>query len=316
MADYQWLRKVKLAVGDDTGSGLDLSDLHIVFRVQTATISTPKLLEVRIFNLWEGDAQTIQQEFTQVQLSAGYQDGPFGKIFSGSISRIRIGRENATDTFLEIVACDGDEAYCWGTVQQALAAGHTLTDELNLIKAQLEPYQITIGYIPELQNDKGKGIRGKVVYKSLRDFISNFAAEITCDWHIEDGQLSFIPQAGYVPGDAVVLNGQSGILGSPVQTIDGLEARCLLNPNLRPGRLIQVNNKEVQTETIRPTPISVSDQLYIPDLSKDGTYKVYALSHIGDTRGQAWFSELICEAMNPTSGNVVTSSRYLEAVPQ
>ena len=46
-----------------------------------------------------------------VMLQAGYENGAYGIIFSGTILRIRTGRESATDTFLEIMAADGDIAF-------------------------------------------------------------------------------------------------------------------------------------------------------------------------------------------------------------
>jgi hypothetical protein len=36
-----------------------------------------------------------------------YRDGAYGIIFQGTIKRIKTGRENATDTFIEIMAADG-----------------------------------------------------------------------------------------------------------------------------------------------------------------------------------------------------------------
>ena len=42
---------------------------------------------------------------------------------SGLIKQVRIGRENGTDTFLNIAAADGDKAYNFAVVNATLAAG-------------------------------------------------------------------------------------------------------------------------------------------------------------------------------------------------
>ena len=118
----QWIRRVSLIVGDATGKGLDLSELHVSFRTFSATTQSPKRSTIRVYNVKDATARTIQNEFTQVFLQAGYGDN-FGLIFSGAIKQARKGRENATDTFIDLIAADGDEAYNWSVANTTLAAG-------------------------------------------------------------------------------------------------------------------------------------------------------------------------------------------------
>ncbi|MGC8165472.1 hypothetical protein ACP3WT_28400, partial [Salmonella enterica] len=66
--------------------------------------------------------QRIEQEFTRIVLQAGYA-GNYGIIFDGSVKQVRRGRENQTDTYLDITAADGDSAYNFAVVNTSLAAG-------------------------------------------------------------------------------------------------------------------------------------------------------------------------------------------------
>jgi hypothetical protein len=103
-------RKCSLIVGDTAGNGLELSALRVTFTVNKADNQSPAHAIIRVYNLSDDTARTVQKEFTRVALQAGYE-GDYGLIFSGTVSQVRKGRENPTDTFLEIVATDGDEAY-------------------------------------------------------------------------------------------------------------------------------------------------------------------------------------------------------------
>lgn len=140
MAD-QYGRVFSLIVGAAGGKGLDLSALHCKFETHRATPQTPGWAVVRVYNVARSTALAIQREFTNVFLQAGYPDN-FGTIFSGKIRQKRTGRENATDTYLEIIAQDGDTAYNWsvmgpqpgtGKSGVSLAAGWKSQDVLDRI---------------------------------------------------------------------------------------------------------------------------------------------------------------------------------------
>ena len=44
-----------------------------------------------------------------------------------------------------------------------------------------------------------------------------------------------IPSGDIFPAEAVVLTAETGLVGAPEQTNDGIKVRCLLNPRLRIG---------------------------------------------------------------------------------
>jgi hypothetical protein len=306
----QYLRKCTLLVGDDTGSGIDLSNLQIKFSVVSATTQTRKHMEARIYNVADQTAATVQNEFTQVQLSAGYQNGPFGVIFSGYVTQFRRGRENAVDSFLDIIAATDDIPYNWANLNISINAGWSPTDVLNAILKALKPYGVTAGSIPELPPIEMP--RGKAAYGSVKDLLRGLASSQDCDWNLHDGKLNLIPRYTTVIGDVVTLNPQSGLLNSPTQTVDGLTVSSTLNPNIRPGGVIHVETGLVNTASI-VTPLTAED--YIPTLSVDGQYKAYSVTHVGDTRGQEWFTESICAALDPINGQVVGSQRFIQAIP-
>lgn len=301
----QFLRKVSLIVGNASGQGLDLSQLHIRFTIWSATTQSPKHTTIRVYNVADATAKRLQQEFQQVFLQAGYGDN-VGQIFSGSIKQIRKGRENATDTFIDIIAADGDAAYNFATINTTLVSGWTAADVYNAILASLKPYGVTAGYAPAFPATKGA--RGKTMYGMTRDYLRELAASVGSMWNIYDGKLDLIPVSGYIPGQTQVITSATGMVGVPTQTVDGIIVKCLLNPNIRPGSLIQINNASIQQAALS---VDYTATNYFPSLDDDGFYAVYAMTITGDTRGNAFHTDMICVGVN---GTKPLTSTYTNAV--
>lgn len=310
----QWLRQCSLVVGDSGTQGIDLSQLHIRFTIWSASIQSPKHTVIRVYNLAPDTIKRMQKEFTRVFLSAGYGDN-VAQIFGGSIKQIRIGRENATDTFVDIIAADGDTAYNFATINATLAAGWAATDVYNAILLSLKPYGVTAGYAPTFPATKGT--RGKSMYGMTRDYLRELANSVGSYWYIQDGRLNIIPIAGYIPGPAQVITDKTGMVGVPVQTVDGITVKCLLNPAIIPGARIQIDNASVQQVQFDVS-YGALNNFYDPNnaskntgLDADGLYKVYALTMSGDTRGNDFYSDMICAAVN---GTTPLTSGYTNAV--
>jgi hypothetical protein len=321
----QWLRKCELVVADDSGKGLDLSAMEFKFDVVSATASTLKRLDCRIYNLSENTANKIQQA-TQIRLKAGYQNNPYGVIFSGLISFFRRGKENSVDSFLDITAGDCESAYNFGTVSRALQAGSSLDDQLQVVLDALKEYGITRGDIPDLTSTaisasattatySPRLTRGTSCFRMIKEVLQDLSVAAKCNWFFEDGRLNMIPLDGVREGGAIILDTRSGLVGAPTQTLDGLVIRSLLNPNIQTARALQVSSKLIQTATPVPgaTQPDFADPT-TPGLSKQGLYKVYQLHHMGDMRSDEWFTEAICAAIDPDNGVGVRSDTFAQAV--
>lgn len=304
----QYIRKVSLLIGSDTGESLDLSELHLNFAVWSSTAQTLRHARIRVYNASDDTVQRIQNEFTRVVLQAGY-DGNFGLIFSGTVGQYSRGRESATDTYLDIVAQDAAPAYNYAVMNTTLAKGWQPDDYYKSLLKSFGPYGVNQGNKPEFSSSAAP--RGKVCYGMARDYMRSFAAATGTRWYLKDGQLHVIPLNGYLPDEAVVLRADTGMIGIPVQTLDGVVVRCLMNSNIITGGRVKIDNASItQTKVLTgtnadgtpnsggPKTTDVNDY-NIPALSNDGVYVVYSLTHAGDTRGNAWETQMIC--FNPSS---------------
>lgn len=305
--DSSWLRQLAFVVGDASGKGLDLSGLRVRFTVTSASVQTLKRLEARIYNLSGAHAKQIQNQFTQVLLQVNYENQPAAVIFAGTICQIGIGRENATDSFVDIVAADGDIPYNWATVNQTIAAGWTPITVQNALDTSLQHFGVSMGASPSLSQNGAP--RGRVLYGMTRDELRQFSNSNGLWWTLENGTLDFQKQLGYIPGGHVVVSSATGMIGIPTQTADGVVVRTLLNPQIRTGRLLQIDNASISQTDIR-TVASPSDIPFLPSLDNDGLYIAYHVVHFGDTRGNEWYTDSICTALTgttPISGTYTTA---------
>lgn len=293
-AGRQWLRECSLVVAGSNGQGLELGELRVVFKVSKGAVETPNSAEIRVYNPSEATANSIRREFSQVVLQAGYQGG-FGIIFSGNIRQVRRGRENGTDTWLEIIAADGDWAYNYAVVNTTLAAGSTPADRMKVCQGAFSEKGVQEGHMTD---PGGNGLpRGKVMYGMARKHMRDAACGSGCEWSFQDGKVQVVKASGYLPGEAVVLTHETGLIGTPEQTNEGIKVRCLLNPSLRIGGRIKLDNKSVQQVK---TDLKMR-ALYPPRLDHDGLYRILRLDFVGDTRGNDWYADALCIGLDDTS---------------
>lgn len=289
----QFGRVAQLVVGQAGGAGLDLSQLHLKFSIHQWDLQTPNTATVRVYNLAEATAQQIQKEFTAVNLQVGYEGSGLGLLFAGTIVQIRRGRENATDTYVDIVAADGDEATNFAIVNTAIAAGSTFRDRINALTAAMGLPQGHIADLPAATLP-----RGRTYYGMARDHLREASLGTDTKWSVQDAQIQLVPLGGFLPGEAVVLNSATGMIGLPEQAIDGIHVRCLINPKIKVGGRVQIDNKSVQQARLNLGVEGSAQNAFIPSIADDGFYRVVVAEHEGDTRGNDWYSNLICIAMN------------------
>lgn len=290
----QWLRKCNLIIGG-SGDGVDVSNLRITFTVKKTSVQTPNEAEIKIYNLSSETAAKIQREFTRVILQAGYQDN-FAVIFDGTAKQIKTGRDNGTDTYLHIFASDGDASYNFAVVNTTLAAGSSPSDHIAAAASPMGEHGTTVGHIGDIGGQKLA--RGKVMYGNSRDYLRQSAQSSDADWSIQDGKLQVIPSRGLLPTQAILLNSKSGLIGTPEQTNDGIKIRALLNPMIKIGGKIIVNNKDIELATISENKTTKSGQKKQPadkpaTIADDGAYKVIKAEYSGDNRGTDWYCDII-----------------------
>lgn len=304
----QYLRTVSVAIeggktftytGDENGG----QGFRITFETTQKDASTPNVLRVGIFNL--ADSSTHPAFFTgkTVTLSAGYVGGPIYVLFKGQIRQARNLRADVTDKVLAILATDGSEPRNYAVVNKTLSAGHTYHDRVMACFEPMKALGITLGYIDKDALSKVKFSRGCALFGNAKDWLRQTAAATKTSWSIQNGKLQILANDKPLPGGAIVLNSKTGLVGLPVQTIQGIEGVALLNGQIVPGCTVAIDQKSIQQAEFDPSVTGAPNnaQLERFGISADGTYKVFYVGHIGDTRGEPGFTNFVAVATSAGS---------------
>lgn len=330
-------RKCTLQVTNAAGEGLDLSEFRIVFNTTAHEDGVPGTAVIRIYNLRPKTVNQIRQEYQVVTLQAGYETGPFAAIFIGSIKQFRVGKENATTTYLDLLCADQDVLYNATAINKSIAAGSTPSQVIaecvaagnaqqniaspGAIPVSINPYSVNFLEAGGIQNP-----RGKVLYGSSSDLIRSTASAMNASWSVQKGVLQVVPFDRYLPTETVVLSQFSGVVGIPEVTNEGIKIKCLLNPLLQVGGTVTLNNALVNqivsalgnivfggvSKGIAPSqsyqPTSEDNAEFYANVGNDGAlYRMLVIEYEGDTRGQPWYANITCLLIDASTKTVITN---------
>ena len=329
-----WMRHFELQLMGDNGDTLYLSEFKATYTINWFAISSATRTGVfKIYNLSPQTVRKIAgREFTKIRLIAGYygvaptvdasqvgipypvdpasisQSGGrnYGQLFSGEIRYTLTGKDNPVDAYVLIQAADSEKAFLESQSNHTLAAGWTAQTLFNALMNDFAHYGVTAGRTPPFPATAHS--RGRVIHGMTRDIMDDVARMCDATWMLVDNQVQMIRKDDYVH-EPIELNSKTGLVGMPQQTIDkGVNVRCLINPNIRVNGLIHLDERSIYQNDLasqsqksagaqnsNPGGKSQSSPPVIPGvLATDGIYKVTGIVYTGDTRGQAWYMDMVC----------------------
>jgi hypothetical protein len=308
----QWLRKWSLYLGQhgsSYGTTLttesqpssnpfsDNAGLRMVFKVRQAQAMTPNSAIIRVYNLAQSTVNNVIQEFNNVVLQAGYVTGHYGIIFSGTIKQYKRGRESATDTYLDIFAADGDIAHnlaMSNATYDTLGPGFKFEDIHRRLAADQQAAEPGLNLGPPPTGLPSTVFpRERVLYGMTQDEIRDFCRSTNNTWWIQNGTILVDQPDNYLPGTAVVLNAQTGMIGMPEDTQQGIMVTSLINPAIQVGGQIKLDNASInqfaapltaggaagaiQGQPETALTYNIDDSNYYASIQNDGFYMVRSL---------------------------------------
>ena len=311
-----------------TGSGvaggktLDLSQLRCRFECVSRTTQELAAANIIVSNVGRSTYSQFGQEYTKITLSCGYEGGPTGIIFSGTITQVEYGEhENNTDTLLRIWARDGDQASNQGVINTTLAKGSTPKDIVDRCLQAFAPFGVTMGQVVGVDLTAQKFSRAYPLAGLAREYMREVATSLGATWNINGGKLNLIAKGVQTPGSPIVLNANTGLVGWPIQTVQGIMVRSLINPAITVDCNIQLDAKSIAQTTVVNANVSQSgdDAILKQNLEalgvNDGVYRVLYIKTTGDSRGRDWYMDLTCIGSFTGVGNINQVNAGLNVAP-
>lgn len=274
----QYLRKVRLTLnglvinpGEST-----MRQLRIGFDVGKSLSSTPNDARIDIWNLSEGHRNAVGKELTDVMLEAGYAPpeggGNVGVIFKGQIRDVEHKREGP-DIVTTISCGDGDRAFRRATISKTFREGTPVKDVVEEIYKELEAEGVDRGEW-KFPDDVPDYKRPYSMCGNCNRELDRLGRAHKFYWSIQNGTMEVVPGNGYI-GGVVLLTPQSGLIDTPTITDNGVKVKALLNPEIRPGRRIQVKSETLemnaQDDTFRVSAVVYRGDNYEGDFAVDIT---------------------------------------------
>jgi hypothetical protein len=305
----QWKRRVEIVIGDRTrGQGLHINGpasvtngntpLRVHFKITKVVGRTPNTALVQIINLSEESYGKIRGEYDEVLINAGYEGAEL-LVFRGNIRNVS-SYQDGTERITEIDAADGDRDFRNAVMNVSLAAGSTTQQLLDHAVGSFS--STTAGHA--VVRDSAR-IRGEVFSGMTRDVLDDLAADSDAHWSIQDGRLQLVRVDSTLPTEAIVIRGDTGMIGVPEVDNNGIKVRCLLNPRIGANGKVKLDNNNVKLKFAKARlklpgakpHKSKTKAKELARLDPDGIYKVLKVEHDGDNMGGPWVSEVFCRSL-------------------
>ncbi len=307
-----WLRCCTLSLSGASGAagGIVLqyregTDLSMDFEIESHTLQSPDVACFVLRNVSPATAAKVQKEFTEVVFSAGfleYQGNPNpreGEIFRGQIVETQYGEkvDNFTTTLLRVWCANSDLAYR-APVSTALAADSTHQNIVDTCFKAMQAAQpgLTMGPVVGVNLSAFQFPRGLTLTGLARDYLRESCLSLGATWTLTGNKLTILAKDSPGTGSSgVVLSGESGMLGQPIQRVEGVIVSCLINPAIQLNTTVTIQSSvvapQVTPNAIVPGSVDRQQQLS-NQINADGEYRVIHMVTNGSTRGSDWTMKL------------------------
>ncbi|MDE2290464.1 MAG: hypothetical protein KGL53_00160, partial [Elusimicrobia bacterium] len=279
-------RAARLTVGNLDGStafqtsfipGSSVPGLRVSFQIKRSLRQEPASAHIKLYNASRDHRAQMKIRYAPVVLEAGYTN-TIGRIFSGQARYIDHAREGP-DWVTSIECGDGEVAYRYARFVESYAPGTSVLQVAQRLIAAIGPMTAASAAVLEGaltdQFARGYSVRGTAA-QELHALLSGRGLAFS----VQHGKVQVLQDGQATTDTAVLLTPDTGLLGSPEHgTPDPseprsasrtLKFRCLIQPTLNPGGLVQIKSQSAQ-----------------------GLLRVLSIETSGDTHGGDW--AMTCE---------------------
>lgn len=294
-----YLRKYKVTVFNEQGDkSLEISNsedeptsVRLVFKIERSGLKAIYYAEIFLYNLAPACENAIIERGYTVIVEAGYKEGVYGVVFNGKVFQALWDRENVTDTILTLNCVDGMDFLTDNFVSLTVEQKSYQTDIIQKM-ASASRQAIRLGKIDD-QVDQKRLPRGRVYFGEPKTYLQEYAQDNRCQFFVSNGEAhigKIDSSLVYLSEDeAFVVNAGNGLIGTPQQTHDAVIFRTLLNPSMNikyPAMLVKLDQTLIRQQKLRLGVLQTR-------LDEDGLYRIASVVHMGDTRGNEWYTEVI-----------------------
>lgn len=237
--------------------------------------------DIALYNLSADTVNKVFERGTVLSLRAGYADS-IDTIFTGTIQNVL--RERQGPTTITRLICRGGKLLDDQTqVNETLGKNTKVTE---IIRACVT----SMGYPIVMDDAQFADIDpypyGYTLSGDPRVYLDNLAKSHDFDYVIENERMIVVRKGYARQGDVHVVSQFTGMEGIPEITEVGVDVVTRLNPKIKIGGRYRI---ESDLATFNFSNLYFVD---IPESAGVGEYKIFKLTHSGDTWGDAWSTKI------------------------
>ena len=269
----RYLRGVRVTVGDATDA-VQIDDLFVRFRVRREATSTPAEGVIDVYNLNQSNETRIRERGRRVQLEAGYA-GELETIFDGDVRRVERERVDL-DRITRIHVGGNVERQTRSVFDRSYAGAVSVRDIVRDGIAALGFSAGSLDLIPADATETDFSFTGPT-----RIMLTHRLRPLGLEWYEDAGvvRISKIRETADDRPQGVTISEQSGMIGSPTTTDDGIRVRTLLDPRLTLDARVRVLSRVLADaasgDAVNEAATEVAD---------GQMFKVIEFEHAGDNR--------------------------------
>lgn len=237
---------------------------RISFDIEKTDIAIPNKATVVIYNLNTDNRNFCRQTGVNVELLAGYGQKP-KLLYSGQFTRA-ISHDSGPDVLTTFEMGDGIQAFQNSTTDASFAPGTNVKDILNTLAKSFGLPLGEVSGVPNMVVQNGATFSGPT-----RDHMNDMTSRLGLEWSIQNGAVQILAAGAPTTQDVILLSKETGLIGSPHPKEKGLEVVSLLQPDISPGRLVQVVSKA---------------------FPQGQNFRASKVVHKGDTDEQEWYTKI------------------------
>lgn len=238
--------------------------------------------DLAIYNLSADTANNAFKKGSAIRFKAGYSD-TIDAIFVGTIKNVL--RERRGPNTITRLICRGgrltDESK---TINETLGAGAKVTD---IIRACVKALDYPIVIDDSQFSDIDPYPRGYVLNGDPRVYLDTLSTAHNFSYMIENNRAIVIRNDSFRQGEVHIVSQFTGMEGIPEITEVGADVIIRLNPKIRIGGRYRIES------TLSTFNFSNLYFQNIPESAGKGEYRIFRISHSGDSWGDAWSTKIV-----------------------
>jgi len=237
-----FIRKAELIIGPKISeSAVEPVDARVFktrlnFSIEKDETGNANKCKISIYNISEDSKTFLEKDDLVVFLNAGFGDG-VSNIFFGDLQRFSEKR-NGPDIITTIECGESEKILREAHIQISLGPGAT---NRQVVDAAIKKLNLSKGFqveIPIVKYQNGFSFSGPV-----KKLMNEQMGAVKLNWSIQSGEMQILGEKETDEQIAIEITPNTGLIGMPTKTKDGVEFTSLLNPGLRPGRAVRLESK-------------------------------------------------------------------------